>query len=207
MATVAVVFILHSCIYVVNRREAPDADSGIILTNDTLNALSLPDNNNVDTGIRDTVIMLPPANGKRINTGNVNPEALVQFAETLKGVPYKYGSTDPRTGFDCSGFITYVFNHFNLKVPRSSVDFSAMERSIELTEAKRGDIVLFTGTNPQERTVGHMGIVVSNNNGLVEFIHSTSGKAHGVTVSPLSDYYKTRYMRTIRVFPQNDSKP
>ena len=49
-----------------------------------------------------------------INTKRTKAEELVDFAETLEGIPYKYGSTDPRTGFDCSGFITYVFNHFGI---------------------------------------------------------------------------------------------
>src|SRR5215213_4741768 len=46
-----------------------------------------------------------------INTRNVARSSVVAFAHTLKGVPYKYGSTDPTQGFVCSGFITYVFNH------------------------------------------------------------------------------------------------
>ncbi|MBL7749710.1 MAG: C40 family peptidase, partial [Chitinophagaceae bacterium] len=53
----------------------------------------------------------------------VHPDSLVAFAKTLIGIPYLYASTDPIKGFDCSGFITYVFNHFNIAVPRSSVDF------------------------------------------------------------------------------------
>lgn len=52
--------------------------------------------------------------GQQINTGNTKPEELIAFAKTVIGVPYRYGSTDPVNGFDCSGFITYVFNHFNI---------------------------------------------------------------------------------------------
>src|SRR4051812_36204863 len=47
-----------------------------------------------------------------INTGKVKPAELVKFARTLVGVPYRYASSDPKIGFDCSGFITHVFNHF-----------------------------------------------------------------------------------------------
>jgi cell wall-associated NlpC family hydrolase len=54
---------------------------------------------------------------KALNTKNTSPEELVKFAKTLIGVPYLYGSTNPKKGFDCSGFITYVFNHFQIKVP------------------------------------------------------------------------------------------
>jgi cell wall-associated NlpC family hydrolase len=139
-----------------------------------------------------------------IDTKNINPEDVVRFAETLVGTPYVYGSTDPKVGFDCSGFITHVFSKFNIKVPRSSIDFTDVKHAIPVEKAKRGDIILFTGTNPQERHVGHMGIVVSNSGGELKFIHSSSGKAHGVTISPLKGYYEGRFVKTLRVFPQNN---
>jgi hypothetical protein len=47
-----------------------------------------------------------------------------------------------------------------------------------------------------------MGLIVSNSDTL-KFIHSTSGKAMGVTITPLSDYYKSRFVKTIRIFPEN----
>ncbi|RYZ17153.1 MAG: peptidoglycan endopeptidase, partial [Chitinophagaceae bacterium] len=62
--------------------------------------------------------------GAGIDTKKVKPADLVSFARTLTGTPYVYGSTDPKVGFDCSGFITYVFNHFGIQVPRSSIDFT-----------------------------------------------------------------------------------
>lgn len=135
-----------------------------------------------------------------IDTKNVQPQMLVQFAKTLIGTPYQYASANPKTGFDCSGFVTYVFNHFGISVPRSSIDFTDAGSEIGLNKAKPGDLILFTGTNPAERFVGHMGIVVSNTDTL-RFIHSTSGKAHGVTVTPLNKYYQGRFIKTIRVFP------
>ncbi|HEY0059035.1 MAG TPA: C40 family peptidase [Flavisolibacter sp.] len=136
-----------------------------------------------------------------IDTKNVTPDQVLAFAKTLIGVPYRYGSTDPKQGFDCSGFITYVFNHFGVQVPRSSVEFTNVERSVPIEASRPGDLILFTGTDSSNRIVGHMGIIVSNNKGSVEFIHSTSGKAYGVTISPFSDYYKGRYLKTIRIFP------
>lgn len=138
----------------------------------------------------------------QIATGNVHPEALVAFAESLMGVKYKYASTDPAEGFDCSGFITYVFNHFGIKVPRSSIDFTNVGKEVSVHEAKRGDIILFTGTDSTEKYVGHMGIIVSNQNGELQFIHSSSGKAYGVTVSPLKGYYMGRFVKVIRIFKQ-----
>ncbi len=129
------------------------------------------------------------------------PHELVQFAKTLIGIPYKYASIDPLKGFDCSGFITYVFNHFNIEVPRSSVDFTNVGKEVNKRNAKEGDLVLFTGTIDSIHIVGHMGIVTQNSDTL-KFIHSTSGRANGVTISKLDDHYKRRFVKVIRVFQE-----
>lgn len=146
----------------------------------------------------------PPLNtpelGGKINTGKTTPQELLAFANSLIGTPYRYGSTNPVTGFDCSGFITYVFNHFNIAVPRSSIDFTNYNTQVDLREAKPGDLILFTGTDSTVREVGHMGIINSVNNGKIDFIHSSSGKANGVTITPLNDYYMGRFVKVIRVF-------
>ena len=140
----------------------------------------------------------------QIETGATSPEELLSFSKTLIGIPYKYASTDPTAGFDCSGFITFVFNHFGISVPRSSVEFTNVKREINIKNAKPGDIILFTGTDSTMRQVGHMGIITSASTDSIQFIHSTSGKANGVTITSLNDYYKGRFVKVIRVFKQND---
>ncbi len=134
-----------------------------------------------------------------IQKKRVTPHELVGFAKTLIGIPYMYASTDPTKGFDCSGFITFVFNHFDIAVPRSSVGFTNIGRAIEIANAKEGDLILFTGTVDSIRTVGHMGIVTENIDTL-KFIHSTSGRANGVTISNFTDHYKNRFVKVTRVF-------
>ena len=139
-----------------------------------------------------------------IKTGNTEPSELVSYANSLTGIPYKYGSIDPEQGFDCSGFITFVFNHFGIAVPRSSKDFGNVEHNISLRDSKPGDLILFTGTDSTVRQIGHMGIIASNNGAEIEFIHSTSGKAFGVTTTPLNKYYQGRYVKAIRIFSLNN---
>ena len=141
---------------------------------------------------------------ERIITGKTTPSELLAYATSLTGIPYKYGSIDPKEGFDCSGFITYVFNHFGIIVPRRSVDFTNVDHEVSLQDAKTGDLILFTGTDSTDRTVGHMGIIIAQPSGPPQFIHSTSGKAYGVTTTPLNTYYMGRYVKTIRIFPQNE---
>ena len=130
---------------------------------------------------------------------SINIDSLIDFAKSLIGTPYVYASSDPAVGFDCSGFITYVFNHFGMVVPRSSKDFEDEGITIPLEKSKRGDLILFTGTDSAERFVGHMGIIVNNNGEGTSFIHSTSGKAHGVVVTKLNDYYMSRFVKVVRI--------
>jgi cell wall-associated NlpC family hydrolase len=156
----------------------------------------------------DTQKIAPLQQGEAIDTRNVNPEEVIKFAETLVGTPYVYGSTDAKVGFDCSGFITYVFNNFKIKVPRSSVQFTNVGKTVPVESAKRGDIVLFTNpgyNNTNSNVVGHMGLITSNENGIINFIHSTSGKAMSVANSTLNERYKNRFIRVGRIFPQNDN--
>jgi len=134
-----------------------------------------------------------------IDSKDQSPENIVAYARTLIGVPYQYGSTDPAIGFDCSGFITHVFNHFNITVPRSSIDFTNVGQEVDRVEAATGDLILFTGTDTLETAVGHMGIVTENTDSL-RFIHSTSGKKYGVTITALNEYYLKRFVKVIRIF-------
>ena len=150
----------------------------------------------------DEQVRKPVYNGSnKINTGTTTADELLSFAKSLQGIPYVYASSDPEVGFDCSGFITYVFNHFNIAVPRSSIDFTNVEPEVPLKEARPGDLILFTGTDSTNREVGHMGIITSADT-TITFIHATSGKAMAVTVTPLNDYYLGRFVKVIRLFDQ-----
>lgn len=143
--------------------------------------------------VKDTIPVLA------INIKKLRPDSLIIYAESLIGTPYKYASTDPSVGFDCSGFITHVFNHYNIIVPRSSKDFVNTGTEIPIGNSRTGDLILFTGTDSTERVIGHMGIVVSNDTNGLKFIHSTSGKAYGVVITTFNKYYQGRFVKTIRV--------
>jgi cell wall-associated NlpC family hydrolase len=151
----------------------------------------------VDT-TTDTLVPAATAT-KPATTGSATREQVVAFAQTLIGTPYEYGCSDPATGFDCSGFITYVFNHFNMQVPRSSFDFTNYGTEVALSAAQPGDLILFTGTDPSVRVVGHMGIIVNNDAEDTSFIHSTSGKENAVTITPLNDHYQKRFVKVISI--------
>jgi cell wall-associated NlpC family hydrolase len=117
-------------------------------------------------------------------------DSVVDYAKTFLGTPYKYACASPN-GFDCSGFTWYVFNNFHITVPRSSKEYMNFGTRVPIDSARAGDIILFTGTNPKERRVGHVGIVISNPGDSLKFIHSSSSDNHyGVVIT---NYYASAY--------------
>ena len=126
-------------------------------------------------------------------------EKIVAYAESLLGTKYKYGGNSPEEGFDCSGLVHYVFKNFSIPVPRISKDFVTIGEEIPLAKAKRGDVILFTGTDTTGWQVGHLGIVTENENQNFKFIHSSSGRSVGVIISNLGSYYKTRFVKLVRI--------
>ena len=124
---------------------------------------------------------------------------LVAFAKTFIGTPYVYAKQDPKIGFDCSGFINYIFKNFNISVPRSSSGFKDFGKEIDIENVRIGDVLVFTGY--QDRTViGHLGIVCEANGMNSKFIHASSGKAMQVTISDLnSTHYAKRFLKVVDV--------
>jgi hypothetical protein len=124
---------------------------------------------------------------------------LVAFAKTFTGTPYVYAKQDPKIGFDCSGFINYIFKNFNISVPRSSSGFKDFGKEIYIENVRIGDVLVFTGY--QDRTViGHLGIVCEANGMNSKFIHASSGKAMQVTISDLnSTHYAKRFLKVVDV--------
>jgi hypothetical protein len=127
---------------------------------------------------------------------------IVNFAKTLLGTTYKYGCSNPSDGFDCSGFVYYVYGHFNIKVPRSSIDFLNDGVEVSIQKARAGDLILFTGTDSNDRTIGHIGIVTENTDSL-RFIHASSGKVYSVVITALNGYYQTRFLKVIDILPED----
>ena len=148
--------------------------------------------------IRSTVVIKKKVAPVSIQTKNISASDLVKFAQTLIGVKYKYGSSDKKNGFDCSGFISYVFDHFNIKVPRRSLDFTNAGKEVLLKDSRPGDLILFTGSDAKSGEVGHMGIITENKNGWIQFIHASTSR--GVMISGMNSYFVPRYVKTNRIF-------
>lgn len=119
------------------------------------------------------VVTTPPS-----QSGNGSINSLTGLAMSLQGTPYVWGGSSP-SGFDCSGFLYYVYSKSGIDVPRTNtVGFHA--RSYDVDTPKVGDIVFFSNTYTSG--ISHAGIYLGNN----QFIHAGGDR---VQVSSLSESY------------------
>jgi cell wall-associated NlpC family hydrolase len=129
----------------------------------------------------------------------IDRTAIIEFAKNYLGVRYQYGSTNPDKGFDCSGFVYFVFKNFNIDLPHSSKAFKYIGTDVKPEEFKIGDVLVFYGYR-ENTSIGHIGIICEANGMKSKFIHSSSGKVNGVTISELgSDMYSRRFYKCVDV--------
>jgi len=136
--------------------------------------------------------------GTANNDENFRKE-LIAYAKTLIGTPYVYSCSDPAKGFDCSGFVYYVFKKYNIIVPRSSKEYEKMGAALRPEEFKLGDIIVFYGYK-DNTSIGHLGIICEANGMNSKFIHASSGKVMSVTITDLNtEQYIKRFYKAIDV--------
>jgi cell wall-associated NlpC family hydrolase len=129
-------------------------------------------------------------------------DSIIRFALAQVGIPYTYAGISPATGFDCSGFVLYVFGHFGVPTPHATALLIDAGRPVPRTQAQPGDIVVFTGTAASSTTPGHAGIVISAlGETPLRFVHASSAKREsGVKISQVEGTdYERRFMQIRRV--------
>lgn len=118
---------------------------------------------------------------------------VVEYAKQYLGYKYVAGGSSPSTGFDCSGFTTYVYKNFGISLNRSSSGQNKNGVSVSRNELQLGDLVIFN--NDSNSAIVHVGIYVGGGN----FIHSAN-PSEGVKITSLSSsYYSRRYVGARRV--------
>ena len=107
---------------------------------------------------------------------------VLMSALSLSGTPYKFGGNSPETGFDCSGFVRYVFSQaVNLTLPHGARAISQLGKSIPVEQLQPGDLVFF---NTLKQAFSHVGIYLGDG----RFIHAPSSGG-GVHIVNMNDTY------------------
>lgn len=125
---------------------------------------------------------------KILDVSTSTGQKIVEYAKKFMGVKYVYGGTSPN-GFDCSGFVQYVFKHFGIKLNRTAADQAKHGTKVSKSELEIGDLVFFGSSS----YINHVGIYIGNG----KFIHAESERS-GVTITNLSESYYTRSYVTAR---------
>ncbi|MGE6994065.1 C40 family peptidase [Pseudomonas sp. NPDC047961] len=123
-------------------------------------------------------------------------DSLLERGFTLVGTPYRYGGSSRKTGFDCSGFVSFLFRkEAGIELPRSTREMINLDApKIKRSELEPGDVVFFN--NRGRGQVSHAGIYIGGD----QFIHSSSSRSGGVRVDSLDDkYWRSSFMQAKRV--------
>ena len=129
----------------------------------------------------------------KTNTGGAVSagQQLIDLAKQYLGTPYVWAGSSP-SGFDCSGFVSYVFKNFGYTVNRTAASMYTNGVAVDKSELQPGDAVFFASSS---ESIGHVGIYIGDG----EFIHSSSGCGY-VTISGLDEsYYSRMYVGARRI--------
>lgn len=117
-------------------------------------------------------------------------------ALSLTGIKYKYGGNSPETGFDCSGFVRYVFrNAANLTLPHTARAISQLGKTVKKDELKPGDLVFF---NTLKTAFSHVGIYIGDN----KFIHAPRTGAAVRVENMQQSYWQSRFNVAKRLYKE-----
>lgn len=134
--------------------------------------------------------------GKSKESDNPKVEKVIKEAESYIGTKYKYGGTTKK-GMDCSGLMCVSFESVGVTLPRVSKDQSKTGKRVYIGELLPGDLIFF-GAKPGSKKITHVGLITYVSDKSIKFIHASTSR--GVIESEfLSDYYKPRYIKAVRL--------
>ena len=124
---------------------------------------------------------------------------ILEDAQYFKGGRYVWGGTTPE-GFDCSGYVQYLYKKHHIDLPRTAWEQSKVGREINPDELKKGDLLFFLTDRKRNIPITHVGIYIGGG----EFIHAASRKK-GIIISPITHgRYARAFVKATRVIEDND---
>src|SRR5262245_31962708 len=122
----------------------------------------------------------------------IDSSGLIATAMALRGTPYANGGSEPSRGFDCSGFVQWVFARHGTALPREVREQYDEGRKISQDQVRPGDLVFFETVS---RGASHVGIAL----GTGEFIHAPSSRGVLRVERYTSGYWSSRWVGARRV--------
>jgi cell wall-associated NlpC family hydrolase len=113
---------------------------------------------------------------------------IVGYAKNYVGSPYKYAGGSPKTGFDCSGFTTFIMKEYGITLSPASVEQAKQGKPIDLSKAKPGDLLFFKDGN----RIQHVALITEHNKDGIICIHSTSSRGVIIENVSTSSYWKPK---------------
>ncbi|HEX3028868.1 MAG TPA: SH3 domain-containing C40 family peptidase [Clostridia bacterium] len=125
--------------------------------------------------------------------GDSNLPAIVEYSERFIGTPYVWGGNDP-SGFDCSGFVKYVYHSFGFELNRVACDQAKQGTWVGKTDLLPGDLVFFD-TDGGHNYINHVGMYIGNG----MFIHASSSAGKVTTSNITKGFYSDSFMMARRI--------
>ena len=138
---------------------------------DTSNSASKTINKDTSNSTNKTI------NKDTSSSTGVTAQQVLAYAYQFEGYPYVWGGSSPSTGFDCSGFVQYVYAHFGINLPRTTFEQVNCGTPVSLNNIKPGDLVFEFGSSEGPN---HVGIYIGNGQMI-----DAAGVGQGVTISKL----------------------
>ncbi|GMA63403.1 NlpC/P60 family protein [Alicyclobacillus fastidiosus] len=121
---------------------------------------------------------------------------ILTYAKSLIGTPYAWGGDTPSSGFDCSGFVEYVYGHFGVTLPRESHDQATVGQPVSQSALQPGDLLFFKDTDSSaalySNHVTHVGIYMGNG-AMIESSSSNNNEGVVVVQNVFSNPYYTAH--------------
>ena len=125
-------------------------------------------------------------------------DKLISYAKKFLGTPYRYAGSTP-SGFDCSGFINYVFGNFGFQLTRTSYGLAEFGEHVKLADVRPGDLLFFKGSSTKTTRVGHVAMVVEVTPNAINMIHSSTGRGVVIENFKTSRYFIARFIKAKRL--------
>lgn len=130
--------------------------------------------------------------------------SIINTGRSFVGSRYTYGGTSPDTGFDCSGFISYIYKQNGIDIPRGTDGIFKTGREVSLSSVQPGDIICSRGSGPSGKHVQMVSRVDPESNQI--YVIEAKGRKYGIVEGPLTKK-KSDIISVRRILNQNDQDP